>query len=316
MLRKLRHYVLFDHKSRWQNDFASILMAVAWWAFRTLLFATPDQEAFSESLVVAVCCVGITTFLYSQIPVEKSKNRKMRSGQIDYERRRLIPRLALLVSAIIGIAAISLPFPSLEAAILDERLRHTFEGQLTPTNIEEGKQIVQTAQKYRLRASPALVSELGKHILDGSAEYPQLMQPALQATSAFASYRSTFVSLPRSSEMEVIQPVSGLDVGITAIGSQSENGALWEKPGSPGVKSNFQRVIFRVIHEEGAIYIDGAHIRNITFENANITYLGGPSNLESVQFVRCNFAIFVPNTNARRLIAAALSGDPVTLDLK
>jgi hypothetical protein len=317
MLRRFEHYVLFDHHTRWVNDSTAFVFALAWWAVRAFYLGAPNDRAFAESLIVAVTWVGITTLSYCLSPIEEKQKLKTKIGMA-YPVQRLMPRLTLIGVAVTLIGCTSLGLPTIEAKILDSRLTNTLAGPLTPDTIGKAQEIVQTAQQYNLHANPILVSQLGKQILDSTAENPQLARSGLQAASAFASFRSNLNPLFIPKEVEVNNTVWGLYLAITNIGQNSDDPAIWTRPGDSLFKNEprFHRVIFRIIHEPGQIVIDNSHIRNITFVNANILYMGGPLKLESVEFVRCHFLIPVTNDNTRRLITDALGGGPVTFEIK
>jgi hypothetical protein len=318
MIKRLEYYVLIDHKARWINDSAAFGLALFWWAVRVFFLNATDERAFVESLILAVCWVGFTTLAYCWSPRKELQKVKTKSSPVKFSSQPLIPRLAMISLATILIASIGLSLPTVEAKILDSRLKSTLTEPLTQDTISKAQEIVQSAQQYNLNANPALISQLGKKILDYTAKNPELAGPGLQAASAFASYRSAFVILATGGEVEVDNPVTGFDVAMRGINPNSENPAFWKRPDGSLLsnKPKFQRIVFRVVHERGAFPLDNQEFRNITYINMNILYSGGPVKLESTQFIQCHFLIPSVNDNTQKLIAAALGGEPVTLELK
>lgn len=316
-LSRLEYYVLFDHKARWANDSAAFVLALFWCAGRRFFLGASDERAFVESLFVATICVTVTTLSYC-LKTKKEQKRKFSYAAANLRIRGLIPGVAIIIVTIILIGCVGLTLPVLEARILDSRLKGTLSKPLTEDTIGKARQIVQDAQEHNLRADPILVSQLGRQLLIYSAKNPQVAAYGLQAASAFASYRSNLVPPVKYQVIEGINQATGLDVAITGIGPNSKDPAFWRMVDGSFLpnEQNFQRIVFRVIHERGQVLLDKQEIRNITLVNAKIVYAGGPLTLASVQFVQCDFKVTRTNQNTRQLIAAALGGEPVTLEVK
>jgi hypothetical protein len=62
---------------------------------------------------------------------------------------------------------------------------------------------------------------------------------------------------------------------------------------------------------DGAVVLDTAYFRHVTFKNVEIVYRGGPVVLEDVYFVNCRF-IMLGEDNSRRFGSQVLASLQVT----
>ena len=63
---------------------------------------------------------------------------------------------------------------------------------------------------------------------------------------------------------------------------------------------------------------DNVDSKNVTFVNCALIYNGGKLKLENVRFVNCTFQVsdaYANNENVLKLLSAALSGQPINLEL-
>jgi hypothetical protein len=78
---------------------------------------------------------------------------------------------------------------------------------------------------------------------------------------------------------------------MASIGTEQALLESWRK--NEGTGRAEYGLIIGVGSESSTTYppIDGAHIRNVIFQNVTITYRGGPLILENVGFVKCKFDV-------------------------
>jgi hypothetical protein len=66
------------------------------------------------------------------------------------------------------------------------------------------------------------------------------------------------------------------------------------------------------------LHLDSVDGKNVTFVNSTLVYNGGKLKLENVRFINCTFQVsdaYARNQNVLRLLSAALSGQPINLEL-
>ena len=312
MIERLRYYVLVDHKARWRNDSICMLISIAWYLISKAA-GVESGRAFNVSLGFLIVPVVISTLWYCRRPQDLRSTFK-----IEFARRRLIAGLA---ASVVLLALVRIGSPALEAAIIDQRLRKLLEGEPTQDKIEQATQIVSEANDKKIQASPQLISQLGQKLLESSAK-PHLREAALTAASAFANYRSSLSPLPQvgSGTPAVVGTIVFQCGNEPLVGeSPSVRGVPWVKGGPEKFACSRAFVyVLEPLSTQGQLPLDGMFARNITFVGGTYFYDGGPLNLESVQFIngRIQFpAANSANQNVQRLIAAILTGQPITLDL-
>jgi hypothetical protein len=312
MIERFRYYVLVDHKARWRNDSACMIISIAWYLISKAA-GVESVRAFKVSLGFLIVPVVISTLWYCLKP------QGVKSlVEIDLPRRSLLTGLA---ASIVLLALLGFGTPALEAAIIDKRLRELLEGEPTQDKIEEATQIVSEANDKKLRASPQLISQLGQKLLESSSK-PHLRDSALTAASAFASYRSSLSPLPPTSAApsEIVGTIV-FQCGAEPLAGESPivSGVPWVKGGPSGFGCSRAFVhILEPLSTQGQLPLDGLYARSITFVGGTFLYDGGQLKLESVLFIDSRIQVPLTNTgnqNVQRLIGAMLTGQPINLDL-
>jgi hypothetical protein len=77
------------------------------------------------------------------------------------------------------------------------------------------------------------------------------------------------------------------------------------------------RTVIESVGGQSEMPLTGVYARNIIFSEGTFYYDGGPLKVESVQFIRCTFTIRATaagNQNIERLLAAVMTGQPLTLE--
>jgi len=300
-----------DHRTRMRNDLLSVGISIAWYAV-SIAANIPNADAIRASLYFLITGVVLSTGWYIVVP-----RRSESLTHINISKRSFLPRLAAAAFAVtVGVLWKS---PALEAAIIDHRLSKSLEGEPTEEKLLDAKRIVTDAHDSGLRASPDLVSRLGAKVVSSSSA-PNLREAALSTALAFANYQSSLSSPPEEKSLGPLQ--GNIQVGciseLTGKGSPILEGVPWFYHLD---FRNCSRVSIRPLppmNMLGDLPLDGLYARNIVFVDGTFSYDGGAITLESVQFISCRIQIMAAragNQNVQRFLAAAVTGQPMSLSL-
>jgi len=307
MIERFRHYVLFDHRARWRNDTISVAISVAfYWA--SIAAGVPNAYAVQVSLGLLIVVATLLTVWYSAV----SKSSVL-PADVNFSKRAFLPRI---VMATLVLASLRIGTPTLEAAIIEKRLRKLLQGNPSQEQIQEAAKIVSDANDNNLHASPRLISELGQKVLKSSANPGA---PTLAAACVFASYRSSLSPRPPLGSQSVKGPLY-VALNVTCSGQPKSGeppylyGVGWFAipPGS-NVFLACSRVLVRASNKQVPLLLDGIHAQSITFLDCTLSYNGGPLDLGSIQFINCTFvtAASGDNQNVRQFIEAVMTGQSI-----
>jgi hypothetical protein len=200
------------------------------------------------------------------------------------------PKLTVLSLASVGIIflfATTNPAPHVYAAALDLRLKSltTSPDALDRENVGKIISAVRAASESGLRLRPQLVDAASSTVVEASQRDSSVWPSALR----IMAYRSTQNRAETS------------DLTRSSCFTPSVNGKM------------------RVSIEDSSITgcpqaLDTFTWKNVVFENAIVTYHGGPTKLESVQFKNCRFVIDY-SPRGQELAKALVTSQIVTIDL-
>jgi hypothetical protein len=263
---------------------------------------------------VLVCALAANVLLWLSLDIRPGW---VGSKQVSH----LIWQLAggVVVLAVVG----KIATPSVEASIFDTQLRWAARGQPTQKKIEKAMWIVNQAKKNDVRVSRRVISQVGQKLL-GSASQPYLQKAAVEAASQFASYQSSVQGLPLKvnhittllgTPTDPKGPPISIDVGRANVanGAEARSGNVFGF-GSFTIGNCADLVLSPTKPE--VLRLDTIDSKNATFVNFALIYNGGKLRLENVRFINCTFGVSdSTNLNVLKLLSAALSGQPINLEL-
>jgi hypothetical protein len=318
MLEALRHYFTEDYKARFRHNMICVAIA-------TTVYLLCNEEKYPEAFAMQTgigalfICFVVSVLLYMfrhrddvyiastklkpNVPYSSSKQMGLQIDPHAALRRRLLVGVAwVLPLVLIGEAT-----PTVEGAIVNARLNKYLQGKPTREKLEETAQIVTDTAEHKLHASPALVVKAANH---------------------FASYQSSLVGLPLT--------FSQLTPGVTGTPTDPKGppiayGTGCATPPIAGADADSGNIFgFAVIRVENCadlviwptkpevLRLDNLNSKNVTFVNMVLEYNGGRLKLENVRFINCTFQVsdaYTNNPNVLKLLAAALSGQRINLEL-
>lgn len=313
MIERLQTYVWEDHQARWRNDLSSVVISVCSYMI-CLRLGVGENNAVNFSMVLLVVTVTATTIWYCV----KHQTRKTRSSQ---RKVRLIWQLLVIVLAVFS----KVTTTSLEAGVVGTELRWAAHGVPTRDKLEKAVRIVNAAKRNDVRVSPSVISRIGQKML-GTAAQPHLQKAALEAANQFASYQSSLQARPLTvthittltgTPTDPKGPPIAVDVGCAKAinGAEARTGNIFGFAGF--TVSNCADLVISPAKPE-VLHLDNVDSRNVTFVNCALIYNGGKLKLENVRFVNCTFQVsdaYANNENVLKLLSAALSGQPINLEL-
>jgi len=284
----------------------------------------PEAFAVQTSLGVLIISFTMSVLLYtfqnrnreSSVPM-----KELDAATLQLLRRRLLRGMAWMV--VLVFAGVGTPL--LEAAIVDRRLRKVLRGEPTEEKLEEAAQMAAEAREHNLKASPQLITQLGQKVLE-SASQPHLQRTAVEAANQFASYRSSLQALPlrvttittlNATPTEPKGPPISLAIGC-AEGRSGGKAQLHGIFGFGGFDLGNCSDVVVWPAKPVILHLDNVEGKNATFVNCTLTYNGGKLTLENVRFVNCIFQMsdaYARNQNVLQLLTAALTGQPIHLEL-
>jgi hypothetical protein len=315
MIEKLRNYVWVDYRTRWRNDLLSVALSVCSYMI-CLALGVGDKAAVRISMGLLVISVAVTTVLYCVRPIDKLN---WRVGGHTF--RRLVWQFPVVILAVLSNASA----PSVEAGVIDTRLRLAVHGEPTQGKIEKAVRIVNQARDNNIQASASVIAQVGQKIL-GSAALPHMQRTAVEAANQFATYRSSLQSLPltvthidtlTATPTDPAGPPVTVNVGCAEArnGSEGRSGAIFVFSGF--TVGNCSDVVISPTKPE-VLHLDNVDSKNVTFVNSTLIYNGGKLKLENVRFVNCTFRVsaeYSNDQNVLQLLRAALSGERINLEL-
>ena len=323
MFQALRYYARVDHRTRFRNNMICVAVATV---FYMLCYEEKYPEAFAvqTSLGVLIISFTMSVLLYtfqnrnreSSVPM-----KELDAATLQLLRRRLLRGMAWMV--VLVFAGVGTPL--LEAAIVDRRLRKVLRGEPTEEKLEEAAQMAAEAREHNLKASPQLITQLGQKVLE-SASQPHLQRTAVEAANQFASYRSSLQALPLR-----VTTITTLNATLTEPKGPPISLAIGCAEGRSGGKAQLHGIFGFGGFDLGncsdvvvwpakpvILHLDNVEGKNATFVNCTLTYNGGKLTLENVRFVNCIFQMsdaYARNQNVLQLLTAALTGQPIHLEL-
>jgi hypothetical protein len=319
MMERLRNYVWVDHHTRWRNDLWCVAVSLSFYVFCKII-GTDEDIATNISVGLLLVAVVATTVWYCTIPLPTRKAKA-----VDLSRRTL-PRLIWQLAAAVILSVLGkFTTPTLEAHIVDARLRWAGSGELTRDKIMEAAEIVRVAKDNDIRVSPHVITQVGQKIVSSAAS-PDLQRPAVEAANLFASYRSSLQALPlrvntittlNTTPADPKEPPISLSIGC-AEGRSGGKAQLQGIFGFGGFDLGNCPDVVVWPAKPVVLHLDNVDGKNATFVNCTLTYNGGKLTLENVRFVNCIFQIsdaYAGNHNVLKLLTTVLTGEPIHLEL-
>jgi hypothetical protein len=320
MFEALRYYVRVDHKTRFRNNM--ICVAVAATLYMLSLVRYPEVVAVKISLCVLLASYTLSTLLYifQHRPTEARMSLEWgetwgsetspalgliisKTGQLS--RRRLLGTLGWLLTLVLA----GMGTPLLEAAVVDRRLREVIRGRPNEEKTIAVAQIITDTQKHNLHASPELIAEAANQF----ATYTS----SLQALPLRANFLTTLTFTPehRAPYKMNVGCVEGRTGGgkahLGVIGSGDNFGGTLNL-------ENCSDIVAWPEEEPKLLLLDSVDAENATYVNCPLSYEGGRLSVKNVRFVNCTFQIsaaYAKNRNVLLFLTAALTGQPITLEL-
>ena len=303
MMERLRTYVWVDHHTRRRNDFLSAGISVGVYMI-CLLLGVQEQMAVKIGIGLLIVAVIATTIQYCFVP--GAAMERLKAAYYPHKRKisHLIWQFLVILLAFLG----NTITPSLEAGIVDTRLRWVTQGEPTPRKIEKALQIVSKAKANNVHIST------------------NILKKAVEAGSQFASYRSSLQALPlQVTHIETLTaaptdpkgPPISVEVGCAKAmdGAEGRSGAIFGFAGF--TVRNCADVVISPAKPE-ILHLDNVDSKNVTFANSTLIYNGGTLKLENVRFINCTFQIseaYANNQNVLKLLTTALNGQSITLEV-
>ena len=315
MLNRLADFIYRDYRARWRA-FNWTLAIICLYGFVCNSILSRPLKAVS---VEALALTGLSMFgwiwRYVRIPAPRPTEGAVL-------RTRAALRYGLALGGFVALAVVGQPVTTLEAAIVDRRLRRLLTGRLDAPRLKLGSSAAQLAKELKLDVPTDVVSAGGLKALNVAKSGPDLAPVAWQTTLAYAALSTLNVPrIPGTRRREIgpfrfiihfihepSAPVGsavwglfwtyGDDVPIAeaarfeVIGS-SENSEYRSGP---------RTVIINPM--QYGIIIDDMWMRNATVQNTVVAYSGGPIRLENVRFINCDFRM--PNVSTTQELARLL----------
>jgi len=324
MIERFRNYLLVDHRTRWRYDLSCALASLIFYTI-SVSVGLPGEKAFKLSTLFLFFGVFSTTLWYCYAPTRKTTSEA------------LLPRRALFVQLAKALAAVSVAgfmfarfanTPSAMAAVADASLRVWARGKPTEAKIKAAARIVKEAKANNYPISPNLVTEIGQKIINSSA-IPSLQKPAIEAANEFVTYLSSRQALPLNVDHIVPLTVTpteprgptfhvnvGCELGAYKEGAEAHLYGIFSFAG-PRMTDCVDLVLWPV--DKVVVPLDNVDGKNATLVNCALTYSGGNLKLENVRFANCVFQISAAHArdkNVLQFLRAAMTGEPISLDLK
>jgi hypothetical protein len=287
MMKNLDYYLTIDHAARTRT----MVLSVAGGAMAGM-FSESIGAAQIVAVVICFVVVGVLEigglWRYKR-PVEK---RLHRSTTVHSPARRSL--ILLPVSAVFFLVFALAPTSRVEAAVIEDRLKRNARNPYDPENAKDTERIIENAGAEKIKISPAVLASVGQRFIQSAPSNPS----ARDAAVAIGNYRTLLTVDPRPELKRSYVPYYQAKnrnpdswPNVLAVGeAPADQSAIYNKIGRYPVQgSAVGPAFFTAEGDEEAL--DGMHFKNVVFRNVRIVYLGGPTILENVYFVNCEFGV-------------------------
>jgi hypothetical protein len=297
-MKNLDYYLTCDHDARAKTTFMSVTIGTAAGAVAIQFDLSPKAVG-----IICIAAAGLVEIVrawgYKQPDERKEKNLK----SVFRLRRSLI---LAPVSAMLFVAFAFLPVPKIEAAVIERKLRESADDPLQQQNIRDTTRALIHAETSDIKLHPSVVESTGKKFIEASKKSPDAWETAQQYLDYRSFLNSTFVPSPgqltiwKDSHYQTSLnvkpnpivgehlPVRALSVSFAGGYVSPENSSRLEALSSPQSEGSGIG-LFVVDGGADIIALDGMYMKNVIVRNSDVSYDGGPTRLENVYFVNCNF---------------------------
>jgi hypothetical protein len=318
----LRNYVFHDNRNRLRDDRISLVIALA---SSVLLLALGEPErvvAFVGLTILGLCMLLFTIYYCTHAPQIAAKDLRHSPRKYAVLDLPVSRRLAWLSVGTIALLA-AFPLPQVEAAVVDRRLRQLAKDvPLDHSSVDRIEQLFNVVNAYGVRISERTIAMVQAALQRTSAVSPNPPDPAIKAASDGAAFASFNIGLPpgmRGPLTSTLPEAKGSQWGFTPIATNTgpdsygtigvvrqPDVAKMEEIDHPFPTVSEYGPGFLVV-KELTVTLDGFRLKHAVFQNALITYNGGPLILEDVYFFRCRLQICA-SENCQRLMRALTTG--------
>ena len=257
-------------------------LATAWAGWRVFVFGIPEPAVFKEVLLVIVVVMMAHTLWYV--------TRTRRESRHESAWRKPVGAVRMLeyaAAAAVLLFASTTPLSTLQAAVLQRRLRNIASKPLTSDSTKSLQNALAAARSDDVKIPPSTVAEIGDEILQkAEANLPQPAQSALDAVVGYRSFLNAF--LPERSRFQAF-----LQYPIYRL----EDHGQWIES-APGVTFISFPVNLGSERGPGTLYggsrenpVQIRNFTNVLFLRCDVRYDGSPIRLENVYFEDCRFTI-------------------------
>lgn len=349
-LDRLYRLTHLDQRSRRRFENTTIVIMFLYGAVNTLLLGRAEKQVTEEALVV-VC--AMTAVLYFRYCFQRSASMpKLTYNGDDWltfrsARRPMLVRVAAIASGLLLIVARKGSIETLEAAVVEERLKRISAGKLTREKLRQADEISSSSRKLGIKVRPSLISELAQKCIIVAGTDSDDSAIAWNAAQSCISYRWFLISpsAPKKAQDSYVPPVSpsgivswdlyaarhhmtpdnpGAVFGPFPTSVTSIDNYCWSDTAA-GMSvyelTNLDRnksitngpCGLRLNGNGGDLELDGLRVRHIIYNHLRLIYHGGPLLLEDVGFTDCAFAID-NNPAGRGLAEKLLRSNSITFE--
>jgi len=324
MRSRLEEYVYGDPAARQFGDRLSLVAALLWYVVGAS-FKAPGI-VLQSVLILVVCQVG-TTLLSCLRPsgepgLPTVGTRPVASNE---PLRRMGLRAAIGFLAALAVAVLSAP--TIEAALIDERLRRISRSP-TLRSLRTAAALVSSANSEGLLLSKRPIEKLLAQRLtleDVRVAVTQAVNQEASARGVPGPLIGIIVQKPVPVGQIVITGMSGQSLETLSHGVDKTTGSLVPPDmvafvgpleGQLPLPTSRGAAYIRINGTQGLILVplDGLQCRNIIFSECTVTYFGAPIKLENTGFANCTF-VLAENLKCQQFAERVLASPAVTFSV-
>ena len=197
MLNRLADFIYRDYRARWQAFNWTVATVCLYGFVCNGILSRPLKAVSREALALTTLSMLGGIWRYVRMPAPESTDDAIL-------RSRNAFRYGLALAGFVALAVLGQPVTTLEAAVVDSRLRRLLTEQLDAPRLDDAQRLVARARDEGVHASPTVIKKIGDRLLNVLGSVPNVPMTGTNNQSTRAlKLCSSAAQLAKALELDV-----------------------------------------------------------------------------------------------------------------